>query len=50
MRVTILLSLGAGALLLAAQPMPASADGRNPEGFGIYSPETKKVIHVRELF
>lgn len=43
MRVTTLLSLGAGALLLAAQPTPVSADFRNPDGFGIYSPAAPPV-------
>jgi hypothetical protein len=39
MRVTTLYLLGAGAMLLAgALPTSVSADGRNPEGFGIYSP------------
>ena len=39
MRVTTLYLLGAGAMLLAgALPTAVSADGRNPEGFGIYSP------------
>jgi hypothetical protein len=39
MRVTTLFILGAGAMLTAALPTAASADNRNPAGFGIYSPE-----------
>jgi hypothetical protein len=39
MRVTTLFVFAVGAMLLAgAPPSPAVADGRNPEGFGIYSP------------
>jgi hypothetical protein len=40
MRTTTLLAIGAGAMLLiGAAPTPTFADGRNPDGFGIYSPE-----------
>jgi len=40
MRVTTLLIGATGALLLAGAQAPASADfARNPDGFGIYSPE-----------
>ena len=39
MRCTTLLALGAGAVILAlAVPSPASASGRNPDGYGLYSP------------
>ena len=39
MRVTTLLALGAGAVMLAiVTPAPADAAGRNPDGYGIYSP------------
>ena len=39
MRVITLFILGAGAMLAAALPTAVSAGSRNPEGFGIYSPE-----------
>lgn len=42
MRFTTLAALGAGAVMLAlCAPAPASATGRNPDGYGIYSPEPR---------
>jgi hypothetical protein len=51
MRFTTLLALGAGAVILAlAVPAPASAGGRNPDGYGIYSPAEPPVRHRPRLY
>jgi hypothetical protein len=51
MRSTILWALGAGAVLCAlAAPGPAQATGRNPDGYGIYSPAEPPVRHRRRLY
>ena len=38
MRCTILLGVAAAALVAVTAPEPATAGGRNPDGWGIYSP------------
>jgi hypothetical protein len=44
-------ALGAGAVVLAlAAPAPAEATGRNPDGYGIYSPAEPPVRHRKRLY
>src|SRR5262245_38561758 len=51
MRITTLCALAAGAVMLAlSAPTPADAGGRNPDGFGIYSPAEPPVRHRPRVY
>jgi hypothetical protein len=51
MRVTTLLALGVGAVVLAiSAPASASAGSRNPDGVGIYTPAEPPVRHRPRLY